>query len=186
MKYTIIKGMHYALPIYTKIVKTDFKKKVFKISFSENAFLANTSEAGAVNKLFGWTYGLSLTGKFVEGKYKNFVHTNSFRLGWAPRNGVIYLYYYEYRDGKLYKEQLKIAITTSGEYILYLNMSTKSRLHGDRVKVICIDDLGQKQKDFVYVTTNNKKLGWWLSPYQGGKNTVKYTYNVKVTQLWKM
>ena len=123
MKYTIKKGHHYAWPMFTRPMRLD-KQRTYEVIFSDECFEAYTDEAGAVNKLFGWTDGLALNG----------IHKNSRRVGWrANQDETITTFLYSYIDGKLTKTE-RITVNKSTCITYKINPDKGEFLKGTKHK----------------------------------------------------
>lgn len=93
----------------------------FDITFAIHPY-SETNGSDHINKLFGMTFGLPAWNG------KEFVHTDSYRIGWRVKGTAVELFEYVRRDGKLITKPLKTVESGSMERIkVYFD----SALHTD-------------------------------------------------------
>ena len=176
MKYTIKKGHHYARPMFTKPISLKNNVMMFQVKFSKECFDTEINEIGAVNKLFGWTQGLT-----------SGVHVNSFRLGWALEDShTIRLYSYEYKNGVLFKSKINVTINNyEGEsYFIFIEIhESDGSPEFDEVHISCAGHSTYMQEDEFYIKKHKVKYGWWLSPFFGGELPSPNKFNITVKQI---
>ena len=151
-KYKIKKGKHKAngfnFGLYFGNVETSWEFKL-----PTNAWYPEGTVEPGVNKICGFSFGFNH-------------HKDSIRLGWQPAfddEGMVWLYYYTYKDGKRTTDYLMKVDARTG-----LKHSLTIKVQGDRI-IMIIDGIV-----FNRIYKMKPKWGYYLFPYFGGIDPAPY------------
>ncbi len=165
MNYTINKGSHYPtkrclLPCGGKNNRTAMSALV---SFDETCFYDPAvlgTDAGDINKLFGYSYG--------------YFNTDSVRVGWRSKKDYIELFIYLHVGGKRYipsqKHKLNYQVTKNEIVALFLNNTENSAK-----LTIVPSDLSKTETITVDYPHSGVAFGWQQGIYFGGNKTAPNT-----------
>lgn len=170
MLYTIKKGSHYPtnrclLPCGGKNDRTSMSALV---SFDDTCFYDPTvlgTDAGDINKLFGYGYG--------------YFNTDSVRVGWRSKKDYIELFIYLHVGGKRYipaqKSKLNYTVKKGETVALYLsNTADKAML------TIVSGDRTTSETIVVDYPHSGIAFGWEQGIYFGGNKTAPNTMYITI------
>jgi len=181
--YTVLKGMHYCINFFPKIklkrhVKNDdlhtddyyWLSSVKRVWFNENSKY-EVDEPGAVNKLFGFCYGLFN------------IHKYSDRIGWRYNKAqdVFDVYLYSYNEGVLHKQIIdKLLCNEFVDYYLYVTFSPD-------MKQRYVQIWRQGMQECASILHDNEHLKFnlisTLGLYFGGKKRAPKTVKVGISKI---
>lgn len=161
IKYKIKKNTHYSFPFYP-LFHINTKEINYKIKFDMNCWYSRDKvEYTGINKLCGLGFGLNH-------------HKNSIRIGWQPdfemENSILlYAYWYDAKTDGQYQSSLIGSIETNKEFTAGIKL-----LDNHYEVFINSTNLSIENK------YRDRKWGFYLRPYFGGKSRCPQTMTIKI------
>lgn len=151
MKFTINKGWHYSYPFFLKPHCNIESVHFYDVKLDKNCWYERDQvEYTGINKLagvgFGWNH-----------------HINSIRVGWQPNFDKkdyikLHAYWYDQSDKGQYQEQYICDVKVNQKFDFNIDIFDDSYI------------LNLCDNKFQIEKTHNKKWGFYLRPYFGGKS----------------